>query len=102
MKIQIPSNCPCCDYPLQLVKDQLFCRNTACSDQIGKKIENFCKVLSIKGFGPKTVEKLNLQDITEIFYLELVDVTTALGSEKTAIKLLDEIQRAKPPIWQPY
>lgn len=95
MKIEIPTTCPCCDYKLELVKDQLFCRNTSCSAQLNKKLEHFCKTLSIKGLGPKSLEKLNLADITEIFYLDLLDVSTALGSEKTALKLLDEIERAK-------
>lgn len=95
MKIEIPTNCPCCDYKLELVNDQLFCRNQSCSAQLDKKLEHFCKVLSIKGMGPKTVEKLGLCDITELFYLELDDVVAALGSEKVAHKLLDEINRAR-------
>ncbi len=94
IKIEIPKTCPCCEYPLIFVNVQLFCRNTACSAQLNKKLENFCKVLQIKGFGPKTIEKLNLQDITEIFYLDLETVSEALG-EKIAVKLLDEIERAK-------
>jgi NAD-dependent DNA ligase len=95
MKIEIPKNCPCCGYTLQLVNDQLFCRNTACDAQLFKKIEHFAKTLSIKGLGPKTVEKLDLGDITELFHLELEQVIEAIGSEKQAIKLLDEIERAK-------
>lgn len=95
MKIEIPTECPCCAYKLELVNDQLFCRNIACSAQLSKKIEHFCKVLGIKGFGPKTVEKLNLQDITEIFYLDRDDAIAALGSEKTVDKLLGEIEGAK-------
>ena len=95
MKIEIPTVCPCCSYPLELVNDQLFCRNTACGAQLGKKLEHFCKTLGIKGMGPKTVEKLDLQDLTELFYLDLDAVTQALSSEKTAAKLLDEIERAK-------
>ena len=95
MRIQIPTNCPCCDYPLELVNDQLFCRNTACGAQLNKKLEHFCKTLGIKGMGSKTVEKLDLADITELFYLDQDQVSEALGSEKTAIKLLDEIERAK-------
>lgn len=95
MKIEIPTTCPCCEYKLELVNDQLFCRNTACGAQLGKKVEHFCKTLGIKGMGPKSVEKLNLQDLTELFYLEVEDVVEALGSEKTALKLLDEIERAK-------
>lgn len=93
-KIEIPTTCPCCSYELVFVNEQLFCRNTACSAQLNKKLENFCKVLSIKGFGPKTIEKLNLADITELFYLDQDLVVAALG-EKVALKLLDEIERAK-------
>lgn len=95
MRIQIPTTCPCCTYKLELVNDQLFCRNTACGAQLNKKLEHFCKTLGIKGMGPKSVEKLDLQDLTEIFYLDLDTVTVALGSEKTATKLLDEITQAK-------
>lgn len=95
MKIEIPTTCPCCDYKLELVNDQLFCRNTACGAQLGKKVEHFCKTLGIKGMGPRSVEKLNLQDLTELFYLDQDSVVEALGSEKTALKLLDEIDRAR-------
>lgn len=93
-KIEIPTICPCCDYKLEIVNEQLFCRNTACSAQLGKKLEHFCKTLQIKGFGPRTIEKLNLADITELFYLERDDVVDAIG-QKMADKLLDEIERAK-------
>jgi DNA ligase (NAD+) len=94
MKIQIPTHCPCCDYKLEVVNSQLFCRNTACSAQLFKKVENFAKVLGIKGFGPKTIEKLNLSDLTEIFYLDPKQTQDVLG-EKVSTKLLDEITRAK-------
>ena len=95
MKITIPTHCPCCDYPLELVNDQLFCRNQACSAQLDKKIEHFCKTLSIKGMGPRAIEKLQLADITEIYYMDVDQVTEALGSEKTATKLLAEIDKSR-------
>lgn len=95
MKIEIPKTCPCCEYPLELVNEQLFCRNTSCSAQLNKKLEHFCKVLGIKGFGPRTVEKLNLQDLTEIYYLDHTTAVEALGSEKLAEKLLNEIEKSK-------
>jgi len=95
MKIEIPTNCPCCEYTLEWVNDQLFCRNTACSAQLSAKVEHFCKTLGIKGFGPKTVEKLQISDITEIYYLDVQQVAEGLNSERTAIKLLDEIERSK-------
>lgn len=94
MKIQIPTHCPCCDYPLELVNMQLFCRNTACSAQLFKKVENFAKVLQIKGLGPKSIEKLDLSDLTELYYLDPRNVSEVLG-EKIATKLLDEIERSK-------
>jgi DNA ligase (NAD+) len=89
-----PTECPCCSYPLEKVRDQLFCRNSACSAQVAKKIEHFAKVLGIKGLGPKTVEKLQLQELTELFYLDKEEVQLVLG-KKLAEKLLDEIERAK-------
>jgi DNA ligase (NAD+) len=95
MRIEIPTECPCCNYPLELVNDQLFCRNTACSAQLNKKVEHFCKTLGIKGMGSRTVEKLGLSDITELFYLDQEQVVESLGSEKVALKLLDEIERSK-------
>jgi DNA ligase (NAD+) len=95
MRIEIPTDCPCCNYPLELVNDQLFCRNTACSAQLNKKVEHFCKTLGIKGMGSRTVEKLGLSDITELFYLDQDQVVESLGSEKVALKLLDEIERSK-------
>ena len=95
MRIEIPTECPCCNYALELVNDQLFCRNTACGAQLNKKVEHFCKTLGIKGMGSRTVEKLGLSDITELFYLDQEQVVDLLGSEKVALKLLDEIERSK-------
>jgi DNA ligase (NAD+) len=45
--------------------------------------------------GSRTVEKLGLSDITELFYLDSEQVVESLGSEKVALKLLDEIERSK-------
>lgn len=95
MKIEIPTVCPCCNYPLELVNDQLFCRNTACDVQLSKKVEHFCKTLGIKGMGSKTIEKLGLADITELFYLDEDQVAEALSSKTVAAKLLNEIEKAK-------
>lgn len=94
MKIEIPETCPCCNSLLETINSQLFCRNLSCEAQVTKKIENMAKVLAIKGLGPKSIEKLALNDLTELFYLDLEAVSEALG-EKVASKLLDEIERAK-------
>lgn len=92
--IEEPTECPCCSYPLEKVKDQLFCRNTACEAQTFKKVEHFAKTIGIKGLGPKSIGKLQLSEVTELFYLDEAEVVEALG-QKVATKLLDEIERAK-------
>lgn len=95
MRIEIPKNCPCCNYTLELVNDQLFCRNGACSAQLNKKVEHFCKALGLKGFGTKTIEKLNLSDVTELYALDVESIAKQIGSQKVAEKLADEIERSK-------
>lgn len=95
MKIEIPTNCPCCNSTLEWVQDQIFCRNESCPAQLYKRVEHFTKTLGIKGFGPKTVEKLALDSIAEIYYLEFEDVAAALGSERMAEKLLSEIELSR-------
>lgn len=95
MKIEIPTKCPCCDSLLEKVNEQLFCRNTSCSAQLNKKLEHFCKTLGIKGMGEKTIAKLNLSDLSELFYLDRDDAIECLGSEKVVDKLLSEIERSK-------
>lgn len=93
--IKIPTHCPCCSSLLALVKDQLFCRNSSCDAQLSKKLEHFVKVLGIKGLGPKSLVKLSLNDLAELFYLDVEDLTEALGSRKIAEKLLEEVEKAK-------
>jgi DNA ligase (NAD+) len=95
MRIKIPTECPCCAYPLELVNDQLFCRNTACGAQLNKKVEHFCKTLGIKGMGARTIEKLGLADITELYYLDEDQVASDLSSKTIATKLIAEIEKSK-------
>jgi len=94
MQIMPPTTCPCCSYLLEQVNDQLFCRNVACPDQTAGKVEHFAKTIGIKGLGPKSIEKLQISEVTELFYLDEAEVTECLG-QKVALKLLDEIERSK-------
>ncbi|QIO01200.1 NAD-dependent DNA ligase subunit B [Salmonella phage gmork] len=91
MKIEIPTQCPSCGSKLDLVNGQLFCRNKSnCPAQSSKLIENFCTKKKLKGFGPKTIEKLELTKISELFYLTEEDLVGAVGS-KVAAKLISEL-----------
>ena len=90
-----PTDCPACGSYLELVNDQLFCRNPKCPAQWDKKLEGFTSTLKIKGFGPATINKLQVQDYCEIYELSVSDIQEKLGSEKMAVKLYDEIQKSK-------
>ena len=90
----IPKTCPVCSSTLERVKDQLFCRNEDCDARESKRILNFVKTMKIKGLGEKTLEKIDLEDISDLYRLTLVDLTTALG-EKIGNKLFNEIVQSK-------
>ena len=91
----MPTNCPACNSLLELVKDQLFCRNPDCVAQQQKKVEHFCKTLKIKGMGPSSIQKLSITDINEIYELDVEEVEYLLNSSKLAEKLIAEIERSK-------
>lgn len=90
-----PTNCPCCDSELELVNEQLFCRNQYCSAQWSKKLESFASTLKIKGLGPATLVKLQVQDYPELYELTVDEIQQRLGSIKLAEKLYDELQKSK-------
>lgn len=94
MKIIIPTNCPTCDSTLELVNSQLFCRNKQCSAQTSKILEGFCKKMKIKGFGEKTLEKLDITSITELYQLTKQDLVQST-SDKVGSKLHEEIEQSK-------
>ena len=93
--IEIPEVCPSCGTSLELVNDQLFCNNTSCPAKNSKIVEGFAKTLRIKGLGPKTIEKLDLEYIEDIYMLTEERIKTRLGSEKIASKLINEIELSK-------
>lgn len=91
MKIEMPTNCPSCGGKLELVNAQLFCRNSEnCPAQSSKLLENFCKKMKLKGFGPATIEKLGLVKIPELYYVTDEDLHKAVGV-KTGDKLISEL-----------
>jgi NAD-dependent DNA ligase len=90
-----PKICPSCMTDLVWEKDQIFCHNTQCGGKTSKKIEHFASTLKIKGLGPRTVEKLQIIDLYDIYELPLEIMIEALQSEKLAVKLHREIQSSK-------
>lgn len=92
--LQIPTTCPICDSVLERVNDQLFCRNDNCDAKSSKRLQHFVKVMKIKGLGEKTLEKLELEDITDLYELTLEQLTSILG-EKIGTKIFNEITQSK-------
>lgn len=92
--IEIPSTCMCCGSTLQLVNDQLYCKNIFCEAQVNGKLSHFAKALGIKGLGEKTIEKLGLESIIDLYYLDKEDLKSVVG-EKLADKLILEIEKSK-------
>lgn len=88
MQIQLPTTCPACGSDnLELEKDLLYCRNKGCSAQSSGKLQKFCKVLKIKGFGPATIEKSGLTSITELVNIDAPRLKNKGFSDKMAEKL---------------
>ena len=94
MKIEIPTTCPSCNSTLDRVNDQIFCRNTECAGVNSKKVLGFIKVMKIKGLGEKTVEKLDITDIHDIYTLDRDTCVDIIG-EKLTDKILAEIDKSK-------
>ena len=90
-----PANCPACGSLLEWENDQLFCVHTNCGGRTHKMVEHFAKTLKIKGLGPRTIEKLEITSIFDLFQLPLELMIGALNSEKLAVKLYREIESSK-------
>lgn len=92
--LEIPTHCPDCNSELERVNNQLFCRNVSCGAQNLEKLKKFAKTMKIMGLGEKTIEKLDLANIEEIYYLDEEFVREVLGN-KIADKLLREIRQSQ-------
>jgi DNA ligase (NAD+) len=93
-EIIIPTTCPCCEGPLEEVNGQLFCRTVDCSAKVSKTIAHFAKVLKIKGLGEKTIEKLDLNSVNEI-YTTPVSVYKDILGDATATKIVEFIKQSR-------
>lgn len=94
MNITIPTTCPSCESKLEQVNDQLFCRNKECPAQTLKRFVHFCKSLKMKGFGEKTIEKLDFEELHEVLTFSKQYYIDTLG-ETMGNKLYAEAQAAR-------
>ena len=88
-----PTECPSCGGELTFVNDLFYCYSNSCSAQKQKKIEHFAKTLKIKGLGPATIEKLEIDDFDQVYLYDEILLCEKLG-EKLGTKLHAEIQNS--------
>jgi len=93
-EIEIPEFCPSCDSDLEEVNGQLFCRNSECQAQFTLAIVHFCKVLKIKGLGEKTIEKLDISSLQDLYKLSQETLEVVLGA-KIGAKIAYEIEKSR-------
>jgi DNA ligase (NAD+) len=90
IEIVPPTECPSCCGELTFVRDILYCLNGTCQAQTSKKIEHFAKTLKIKGLGPATIERLEIEDFDQIYGFTVEELCHKLG-DKIGTKLFQEI-----------
>lgn len=88
--IEIPTMCPSCGSKLVFVNDQLFCQSKDCPAQTLKRIQHYCKVMKIKGMGEKTLEKLDFEEIHDLYEFSVYYYVDMLG-ETMGRKLHKEV-----------
>lgn len=93
--IKIPKNCPECNSELTRENDQLFCTYKDCDAQSTRKLLHFAKTLKIMGLGEKTIEKLDILKVKDLYSLSYKDIEERLDSKKLAEKLKMEIDKSR-------
>jgi len=92
--IIIPTHCPACNSELEYKNDLLYCMSNNCEAKTQKFLENWCKVVKIKGLGPKSLEKLEISSLEELYQLTQGDLSNVLG-EKLGDKIYRELENSK-------
>ena len=90
-----PEFCPSCNSTLVRKNDLLYCENVNCTAKTEKVVQHFARTLKIKGLGPRSIEKLGLSSIDDIYNLRRDYTVLKLGSELVTDKLLLEIEKSK-------
>jgi len=104
-KVSVPSVCPVCGGTIGKASGEYvayICLNPHCPAKLKRHLEVFVsrQALDIQGLGPKIISKLvdaNLvKDISDIFYLNIFDLSQISGlGPKMISNLLSEIEKAK-------
>ena len=99
-EVEIPVNCPSCNYLLTWDSDFLMCLNeNDCPDQvIGKMIYFFRILANNDGYGQATIQKLydeGIRQVSDIYLLNKDELVVMGFGEKTSQNLINELQRSR-------
>jgi len=99
-EVDIPTNCPSCDYQLSWDSDFLMCFNhDECPEQIMGKIVYFFRILANNdGFGQATIQKLytaGIHQVSDIYLLSKEKLISMGFGEKTSQNLIDQLTRSR-------
>jgi DNA ligase (NAD+) len=94
MKIEIPNACPVCNGEVELINQQLFCMNPTCSAKTLKNLLHFVKTMKVMGLGEKTLEKLKIETISDLYEMSQDQMVALLG-QKIGTKIYDELDKSK-------
>jgi DNA ligase (NAD+) len=95
----IPEHCPACGAEAKMERDFLVCQGNECIAKIEARLQHFFRVLgNIDLFGPKTIEVLVSQQMTElkaIYALQADQFETMGFGPKQATNLVAQLQRSR-------
>lgn len=93
---EAPAKCPVCEGKVEEFGRNLFCRNKYCPAQVANRLENFCKIFTMDGFGSSAIASISpmLKTLSALFTLEGVKLVSVMGHVKGR-KLFGEIQNIK-------
>jgi DNA ligase (NAD+) len=100
---EFPTACPACGSTLEKTGAHHFCRNDACKAKEFERIRHFVSrdAMDIQGLGDERINQLLeaglVRDVADLYALEVGKVAALdrMG-EKSAVKLVDQIQASKP------
>lgn len=93
-KIEAPTLCPECQSLVEWKNDIIYCVNENCSAKNQKLVENWAKVVKVKGLGPSSIQKLNISSLVDLYSLTKEEIEDALGS-KIGFKIYTELELSK-------
>jgi len=89
----LPTKCPSCDSNLTMIGVDLVCDNDGCDTKTNKKLEFFVKSMGMMNISKKTIEKLNVTTIKELYELTVDSIKKLDGfGIKKATGIVDELR----------